>query len=100
MHVASGMKCNNPNCQLSSHKSNVKKLYQQICVVLDNASKHCVASSKIDYYQEHIVSCFTEHVKELYDIVYHDFVTQRSDGEPRFGEGWGWGWGWINTYRQ
>ena len=49
-------------------------LYKQICDVLDAASKKCIQSSKIDYYKEHIVPGYNEHVKELHVIARHDFV--------------------------
>ena len=52
---------------------------------MNNASKHCIPSSKIDYYKEHIVPGFNEHVKELHTFARHDYITWRSAGKPRFG---------------
>ena len=31
IHVTPGIKCNNPNCEISSHKSDIDFLYKQIC---------------------------------------------------------------------
>ena len=53
-----GVKCNNPDCNLASHKSDIDCLYKKICDSLENASKHCIPSNKIDYYKEHIVPGF------------------------------------------
>ena len=50
------------------------------------ASKDCIPSSKIDYYKEHIVPGFNEHVKELHTFARHDYITWKSAGKPRFGE--------------
>ena len=86
LHVTLGIKYNNPNCEISSHKSDIDFLCKQICDVLHTASKKCIPSSKIDCYKEHMVPIFNEHVKELHDIARHDFVMWRSDGKPRFGE--------------
>ena len=86
IYVTPGIKCNNPNCEISSHKSDIDFLYKQICDVLHTVSKKCIPSSKIDCYKEHIVPGFNEHVKELHDIARHDFVMWRSAGKPRFGE--------------
>ena len=77
IHVTTGIKCNNPNCEISSHKTDINYLYKQICDVLDTASKKYIPSSKIDYYREHIVPCYNEHVKELHAIARHNFVMWR-----------------------
>ena len=53
---------------------------------MENASKHCIPSDKIDFYKEHIVPGFNEHVKELHTIARHDYIAWRSAGKPRFGE--------------
>ena len=53
--------------------------------VWKNASKHCIPSNKIDYYKEHIVPGFNEHVKELHTIARHEYIAWRSAGKPRFG---------------
>ena len=86
INVTPGIKCNNPNCEISSHKSDIDFLYKQICEVLHTARKNCIPSSKIDCYKEHIVPGFNEHVKERHDIARHDFAMWRSAGKPRFGE--------------
>ena len=57
-----------------------------ICDALDNASKDCIPSSKVDYYKEHIVPGFNENVKELHTFARHDYITWKSAGKPRFGE--------------
>ena len=82
IHVTPGIKCNNPNCEISSHISDIDFLYKQMCDALHTASKKCIPSSKIDCYKEHIVPGFNEHVKELHDIARHDFVMWRSAGKP------------------
>ena len=84
--VTPGVKCNNPNCNLASHKSDIDCLFKKICDSLENASKHCIPSNKIDFYKEHIVPGFNEHVKELHTIARHDYIAWRSAGKPRFGE--------------
>ena len=86
IHVTPGIKCNNPNCEEFNHKSHIDFLYQQICDVSDTASKKYIPSSKIDYYREHIVPGYNEHVKEPHAIARHDFVMGRSAGKLRFGE--------------
>ena len=86
IHVTPGIKCNNPNCEISSHKTDIDYLYKQICDVLGTASKKYIPSSKIDYYRKHNVPGYNEHVKELHAIARHDFVMWRSAGKPRFGE--------------
>ena len=48
--------------------------------------KKYIPSSKIDYYREHIVPGYNEHVKELHAIARHDFVMWRSAGKSRFRE--------------
>ena len=68
----------NPNCEISSHKSDVYLLYKQISDVLDKTSIKCIPSRKFDYYKEHIAPGFNEHVNKLYDIAHHDFVMCRS----------------------
>ena len=55
IHITPGIKCNNPNCEVSSHKSDIDILYKQICDVLSTASKKFIPSSKIDFYKEHSV---------------------------------------------
>ena len=52
---------------------------------MDNASKHCIPSNKIDYYKEHIVPGFNEHVKKFHTIARHEYIAWRSAGKPRFG---------------
>ena len=52
---------------------------------MENASKHCIPSNKIDYYKEHIVPGFNEHVKELHTMSRHEYIAWRSAGKPRFG---------------
>ena len=47
--------CNDPNCQLSSHESDIDYFYTQICDALDKASKYCIPSSRKNYYKDHIV---------------------------------------------
>ena len=85
IYVTPGVKCNNPDCNLTSHKSDIGCLYKKICDSLENASKHCIPSNKIDYYKEHIVPGFNEHVKELHTIARHEYTAWRSAGKPRFG---------------
>ena len=70
---------------MASHKSDIDCLYKKICDSLENASKHCISSNKIDYYKEHIVPGFNEHVKELHTIARHEYIAWRSAGKPRFG---------------
>ena len=82
IYVTPCVKCNNPDCNLASHKSDIDCLYQKICDSLENASKHCIRSSKIDYYKEHIVPGFNEHVNT---IARHEYIAWRSAGKPRFG---------------
>ena len=54
---------------------------------MENASKHCIPSNKVDFYKEHIVHGFNiEHVKELHTTARHDYNAWRSAGKPRFGE--------------
>ena len=60
--------------------------YKNVCDALDNASKACIPSSKVDYYKEHIVPGFNEHVKELHTFARHDYITWKSADKPRFGE--------------
>ena len=86
IHVTPGIKCNNPHSETSSHKTDIDYFNKHICDVLDTASKKYIPSSKIDYYREHNVPGYNEHVKELYAIARHDFVMWRSAGKPRFGE--------------
>ena len=50
IHVTPGVKCNDPNCQLSSHKSDIDYFYTQICDALDKASKYCIPSSRINFH--------------------------------------------------
>ena len=76
IHVTPGIECNNPNCEISSHKTDIDYLYKQICDGLDTASKNYIPSSKIDYYREHIVPGYNEHAKELHAIARHDFVIE------------------------
>ena len=78
IYVTPGVKCNNPDCNLTSHKSDIDCLYKKICDSLENASKHCIPSNKIDYYKEHIVPGFNEHVKELHTIARHEYIAWRS----------------------
>ena len=54
--------------------------------MLDTASEKCMPSSKINYYKEHIVPGYNEHVKELHAIARHDFDMWRSAGKSRPGE--------------
>ena len=54
---------------------------------MDNASKYCIPSSIINYYTDHIVRGFNNHVKELHDIACHHFVEWKSPCKPRFGKG-------------
>ena len=70
---------------MASHKSDIDCLYKKNCDSLENASKHCIPSNKIDYYKEHIVPGFNEHVKELHTIARHEYIAWRSAGNPRFG---------------
>ena len=86
IYVKPGIKCDDTNCQLSSHRSDIDCLYKNICDALDSASKDCIPSSKVDYYKEHIVPGFNEHVKELHTFARHDYITWKSAGKPRFGE--------------
>ena len=51
---------------------------------MENASKHCTPSNKIDHYMEHIVPGFNEHVKGLQTIACHDYIDWRSAGKSRF----------------
>ena len=60
--------------------------YKNVCDALDNASKACIPSSKVDYYKEHIVPGFNEHVKELHTFARHDYITWKTADKPRFGE--------------
>ena len=53
---------------------------------MDTASKKYIPFSKIDYYREHIVPGYNEHVKELHAIARHDFVMWRSAGKLLFGK--------------
>ena len=85
IYVTPGVKCNNPDCNLASHKSDIDCLYKKICDSLENTSKRCIPSNKIDYYKEHIVPGFNEHVKELHTIARHEYIAWRSAGKPRFG---------------
>ena len=85
IYVTPGVKCNNSDCNMASHKSDIDCLYKKICDSLENASKHCIPSNKIDYYKEHIVPGFNEHVNELYTIARHEYIAWRSAGKPRFG---------------
>ena len=55
IHVTSGVKCNDPNCKLSSHRSDIDDFYTQICDVLDKASTYCIPSTRSNYYKDHIV---------------------------------------------
>ena len=41
-------------------------LFKKICDSLENASKHCIPSNKVDFYKEHIVPGFNEHVRASY----------------------------------
>ena len=86
IYVTPGVKCNNPNCNLASHKSDIDCLFKKICDSLENARKHCIPLNKVDFYKEHIVPRFNEHVKELHTIARHDYIAWRSAGKPRFGE--------------
>ena len=65
---------------MASHKSDIDCLYKKICDSLENASKHCIPSNKIDYYKEHIVPGFNEHVKEHH--ARHEYIAWRSAGKP------------------
>ena len=42
-----GIKCNNPNCEISSHKTDIDYSYKQICDVLDTASKNIYHLAKL-----------------------------------------------------
>ena len=53
---------------------------------MENVSKYCIPSNKIDFYKDHIVPGFNEHVNELHTIARHDYIAWRSAGKPRFGE--------------
>ena len=86
IYVTPGVKCNIPNCNLEIHKSDIDCLFKKICDSLENASKHCIPSNKVDFYKEHIVPGFNEHVKELHTIARHDYIAWTSAGKPRFGE--------------
>ena len=86
IYLKPGIKCDDTNCQLSSHRSDIDCLYKNVCDALDSASKNCIPSSKVDYYKEHIVPGFNEHVKELHTFARHDYITWKSAGKPRFGE--------------
>ena len=55
MHATSVVKCNDPNCHLSSHRSNIYDLYTQIYDALDKTSKYCIPSSRIIDHKDHIV---------------------------------------------
>ena len=59
---------------LASHISNIDCLYKKICDSLENASPHCITSSEIDFYKEHIVPGLNEHVKNLHTIARHDCI--------------------------
>ena len=85
IYVTPGVKCNNLDCNLASHKSDIDCLYKKVCDSLENASKRCIPSNKIDYYKEHVVPGFIEHMKELHTIARHDYIAWRSVGKPRFG---------------
>ena len=74
IYVTPGVKCNNPDCNLASHKSDINCLFEKIFDSLENASKHCIPSKKIDYYKEHIVPGFNKHVKELHTIARHEYI--------------------------
>ena len=80
IYVTPGVKCNNPDCNLASHNSDIDCLYEKIGNSMENASKHCIPSNKIDYiyYKEHVVPGFNEHVKELHTIARHDYIAWRS----------------------
>ena len=52
----------------------LKHFYTQICDALDKTRKICLPLRRINYYKDHIVPGFNEHVKELHDIARHDFV--------------------------
>ena len=47
IHVTPSVKCNDPNCQLSRHKSDNDYFHSQICDALDKASKCYIPSSRI-----------------------------------------------------
>ena len=59
------IKCNDTNCHLSRHRSDIDCLYKNICDALQNAGKNCIPLSKSDYYKEHIVPGVNKHVKEI-----------------------------------
>ena len=60
---------------LANHISNIDyRLYKKICDSLENASPHCITSSEIDFYKEHIAPGFNEHVKKLHTIARHDCI--------------------------
>ena len=86
LNIRSGVKCNNPNCNSASHKSDIDCLFKKICDSLEIASKHYTPSNKFDFYKEHIVPGFNEHVKELHTIARHDYIAWRNAGKPRFEE--------------
>ena len=56
-------------------KSDIDCLHKNICDVLENASKDCIPSSKIDSYRSITVPGFNEFVKELHTFPRHDYIS-------------------------
>ena len=77
--------CNDMQCKLAEHKSQLDTLYLDICSALRRSSEAHIASSNVKDCRDFVVPGFNGIVKDLHSEARNAYIIWRSQGRPRQG---------------
>ena len=84
LNIASGVRCTNTSCDVSTHVHDIFALYDKLVHCLVRAGKETLSGRTVDG-KRFTKPGWNDHVKELYEIWRENFIAWKEAGKPRQG---------------